>query len=474
VTHLAYGRAGLRFVSVLAISGALGCTAGVRATGGTGGTTTTTGAGGSGTGGSNLGTGGGVNVGRGGSVGTGGDVGIMGTGGTPNPDAAACNEKEIPFNPTIPSVFILVDRSGSEFNASNNGTTGTFYTLRTAVEQVIAQLDAKVRFAFGAFVGAGADPSCKVQFTQIPFALNNASTIKSTYDALSFLAPWGSKANTPMSDVIPMIKTLLVADQAAVTGAKYLMIVTDGETDFCDDSSAVCSADAVTYMIQDLYTAGFPTLVVGLPVDMSSGTGDPISGAVLQNFANAGAGQPVVTPAQNPGQTAKPSDIYYTCDNDNRNPSTNTWPKLYAAAGHTAADLTSLATYSTTGGKAPVYSPSAADTTSLVTQISAALNSIPRSCTFDVSGFQGVYTDDLSGAVVYMTDSSGKQTAVPLDTKDSNGWDMINPTAVTVKGTVRHTSSTVQLFGSYCTMLQAQTTVDIKFKFPCEVIIDIN
>ena len=48
----------------------------------------------------------------------------------------------------------------------------------------------------------------------VPFALNNAAAITTEYDMLGPLQPYGSKANTPMSDVIPMVKSLLQADEA--------------------------------------------------------------------------------------------------------------------------------------------------------------------------------------------------------------------------------------------------------------------
>ena len=87
------------------------------------------------------------------------------------------------------------------------------------------------------------------------------------------------------------------------------------------------------YKIQDLYASGFGTLVIGLPPDASSGTSDPIASTVLQDFANAGAGQAVVVPQPNAGQTIAPSDVYDQCSSAGYNPSTNTWMSVYTSAG---------------------------------------------------------------------------------------------------------------------------------------------
>src|SRR5262249_3934234 len=152
-----------------------------------------------GTGGSSSGTGtGGQTV----VFGTGGkmDVGL-GTGGA-NPDAAACQQMEIPFQQTNPTVYLLVDRSGSMFHCLS-GNTGnvicddphnTSWThLKNAIEQVLPTLASQVRFGFTTVWGTdpsgsgGMCPSLTGMLTDnVPPALNNAAMIKSKYDSLAF------------------------------------------------------------------------------------------------------------------------------------------------------------------------------------------------------------------------------------------------------------------------------------------------
>ena len=445
MNHLAYtgrGRATLLVAGSAAALwlGAFGCTAGVKmSVAGTGGSGATVGQGGSGaTGGS--GTGGRVIVT--GSGGGGGDVVVTGDAGPS--DAAGCQTSDVMFSPTIPTVFILVDRSGSEFDSGcPNVMTGTYFTLRTAVETVVSQLQMQVRFGLGVFVGDHTTGTCALDWDTVPIALNNSTAINTEYNSLGQVgvASEGScKADTPAVEAIPMVKTILQGDTAA-SGPKYVLFATDGQTDFCDDGDPDCPADAITYQVQDLYAAGYGTLVLGLPTDIGGGTA--FNSAVLQNLANAGVGQGTALPTQN-GTTTQ-MQLYYACNGNGTAAGSDSWTGLYTAAGHTAAQLTSIATYST-AGTAQVFAPSGTDTQSLITQLSAAINSIPRSCTFDLSTFQ-IDTTKLNEAQVDLVDTSGNKTVVPLDSSETNGWYMTNITTNS-QGTM--TSTTLQLFGPAC------------------------
>lgn len=443
MNHLVYHRSGHPSILVACSTAALfccvfGCTAGVRmSVAGSGGSGNTIGQGGSG-----------------GSVGTGGRVSVTGSGGGGNiaikedagfnPDAMACQTKNVVFAPTLPTVFVLVDQSGSGFT---NATTGTFFTIRTAVLQVINSLQGSVRFGMGAFTGnQGVSPiMCPIWNTVAP-ALNNYNAINTVYSALG--QPQ-FKAETPAVQVIPLVQQTLAAD--TTNGPKFILFATDSETDFCDDGDADCPADAVTYELQTLYkgTPSIGTLVIGLPTMLNN-----IATAVLQNFANAGAGQPVVLPTGN--GTTTTMQLYYACNGQGTNAGSDSWPSLYAAAGHAAADLTSIATYSAVAGTTPVYTPSGSDTQSLITQISAALNTIPPSCTFDLPTFK-IDLTKLNEAGVLING-----TLIVLDPTNTNGWDMVSPTEL-------------QLFGSACDTLQTpHATESITFDFPCDIVIDIN
>jgi hypothetical protein len=349
-------------------SSGTGGSAGAAAGGGSGGVGGSAGAGQAGFSGSGGASGAGGIAGATGLAGAGGSTGVagsMGTGGSNGGAAggagAGCSSGGAQ-NGNIPTVLILVDRSGVEFDSA---TTGTFFTLRTAVEQVVMQLQGQVRFGLASFVGDHSSGSCELNYESVPIALNNYAAIQTAYDSWGPLLPYGTKADTPAVEAIPMVKATLQAD--AGNGQKYMLFVTDSETDFCDDGNTLCPADAVTYQIQDMYAAtpSIGTLVIGLPTSL-----DSLAPTVLQNFANAGTGQAVVVPMG--AGAAIPSDVYYQC-NGLTDGGSYSWSNLYTAAGHGALQPTSIATYSATGGTATVYAPDTTSETDLENQILMAI-----------------------------------------------------------------------------------------------------
>jgi len=425
----------------VALLGAFGCKAGVSASlAGSGGSGDTTGQGASG---GSKGTGG-VIVSSG-DGGGGGDIVVTGAGGMISPDGG-CMADQLTHTPTLPTVFILVDLSGSEFDPSPTGGT-TFANLRPAVEQVVMQLQGRVRFGIGSFVGDHSSGSCKLDYQQVAPALNNYPAIKAAYDGWGPLQPPGAKADTPMAATIPMVEATLQADTDQ--GPKYVMLVTDSETDFCDDGNALCPADAVTYLVQSMYaqTPSIGTLVIGLPSNLTA-----ISRSVLQNLANAGVGQPVAIPAGSGAATM--TDFWYQCNGAMTTGSA--WQGLFTAAGRTG--MTSLSTYSPAPGTAMAFTPADTSTASLLTQIQTAINTIPPSCVLDLASLAHPIKVDrtkLSEGGVFLNGAP-----VPLDPNNMNGWDMISDTEL-------------ELFGSACTTYQA-ATASLNLEFPCDIIIIVD
>ena len=370
---------------------------------------------------------------------TSGSGGDMSTAGDAAVTDAACQMATVKFTPKIPTVFVLVDRSGSEFT---DATTGTYFTLQAAVLQVIKQLQGTVRFGFGDFVGDHGGSTCKTVFNSVPIALNNYDPISKQYMMDGPLLPFGTKAETPASDVLPMVKTLLTADSG--DGGKYVLFVTDSQTDFCDDGGPVCPADAVTYRIQDMYAAGIGTMVIGLPTAQSS-----IASMVLQNLANAGAGQTVALPSGVGANTS--ADIASQCT------SVAAWKAIATAAG--TATGTSLSTYGTPAGTAPVFTPTSTSQAALADKIAAAVNGV-KSCTFDLGnvGGQAIKVDlnQLASAHVCLSTSCPDTSEVPQDA--TNGWSMSSATELILNGTA-------------CDKWRMPSNNDISFDFPCKSII---
>jgi len=223
-----------------------------------------------------------------------------------------------------------------------------------------------------------------------------------------------------------------------------VLFVTDSETDFCDDGSAVCPADAVTYGIQDMYTAGIGTLVIGLPTATSN-----IAAGVLQGFANAGTGQTVALPPA--GGVAAPGDIANQCSG------APAWKSFWTTAGRTGS--TSIATYGSPGGTAPVFTPASTSQQALADQITAAVSGV-KSCSFDLGNINGqsikVDLNQLASAHVCLGKTCPDTTELPQD--GTNGWSMSSTTQLLLNGTA-------------CATWRMPNNDDISFDFPCKSIV---
>jgi hypothetical protein len=350
------------------------------------------------------------------------------------------------FEPKIPTVYILVDRSGTEFTGD---TTGIFFSLRSAVLATIQPLDMEVRFGLGVFTGDRGN-KCPTS-DEVPTALDNYDKIAATYNMLG--RPQ-YKAETPAAQMIlSTVKPALMKDTG--TGDKYMLFVTDGETDYCDDGDPVCAYDSVTYAVQNLKAAGFGTLIVGLPSPQSQ-----YAAQALQAWANAGAGLPPSLPVQS-GQTLPAAQIRNNCYSGRPG-----YKAIWDMAGRAANEATATyANTSTDGGagdagvvtmNAPVYAPGSTDQTALAKAIGAAIAGV-KSCSFDLGDINGqsikVDLTQLSSAHIKI---EGQE--VPLDTGSGNGWKMNGPT-------------TLELTGTGCALWRMPSKTHIDFGFPCSTII---
>jgi len=371
-------------------------------------------------------------------------------------EVAICKQVEYMFEPKIPTVTLLVDRSGSMFHCLSGNTgdavcadlTNTAWAkLRTAIESVMTQLDAQVRFGFMTVWGTnpasnGMCPSIKGMATDaVPPALNNAAAITKVYDGLA-PAPnsteTGKKFESPASESIAVATKQLMDD--TTVGDKYIIFLTDGQPDYCDDSNSLCAPDSVIFRLQTAYTAGIKTVVFGVQTALFD-----LAPGVLQAFANAGAGEPTLAPVRT-GGTA--NDLWDQCNG------LAPWADDLTASGKPKERGTTLGTYSTAMGPTKPYMPSAANQTELVNQLSSALSGV-KSCTFDLKEKDGnplkVDRTMLTGAHVKIMG-----TEVPLD--ETNGWRM-------------NTESQLELTGKSCDTWRAPESKTVDFMFPCEAFI---
>jgi von Willebrand factor type A domain len=424
LSNLSKRRASAALALGVALAGAVACSAGKASTGSHSDP--------------GLGTGG---NGSGNSPGTGNGPGTAATGnidtnpsnGGASPDGG-CQHVEVNFVPKIPSIFVLVDRSGSMFDSM------AWEPLKAGVLSVVQQLQGQVRFGFSAFSGQAAPGMCPIFAATAP-ALNNYDAISAAYAPLGKLD--NPKGETPVGLALPLVEASL--EGPGNDGDKYILFVTDGEPDFCDDGLSACPIDSTISHLQMLKAKGITTIVFGLKSTLSD-----ISDATLQGFANAGAGQPVTVPFIN----KQPATAVQVCDSCGP---VAGWVADWKTTGKTqdcrsaaATPATqTLGTYSAADGTAAVYRPNASDQAALAQQIASVVQGL-KSCTFDLSEVS-VNVDRLSEASVAIQGQT-----IPLS--DTDGWRMNSPTQLA-------------LVGSACTTWNLPDNTKIDFNFPCDIII---
>jgi uncharacterized protein YegL len=251
-----------------------------------------------------------------------------------------CNQVQIDFAPKVPSVFILVDRSSSMFERS------LWEPLKKGVLAVIDRLDSEMRFGFSSYTGERAG-TCPELSMIVPIAMDNYSAIERAYNEIK--APM-FKGETPTSRALTeIVETQLTesTDQldTFMRGAnpKYIVLVTDGEPDFCDDPNVTCSRDHVVAAVQQAHAQGIGTFVFSIGGDVDRNH--------LGDVANAGVGQPVED---------RQMAVMYQC------------PERQG-------------TYSATSGNAPFFEPDVNDQKALVDALTGAIAGV-RSCVFDLQG----------------------------------------------------------------------------------------
>lgn len=366
-------------------------------------------------------------------------------------EAPGCQQAEREFAPKIPTVFMLVDRSATMFDAiPGTNNVSAWSALRVGALEVMRELEGSVRFGFGAFAGRGPTDQCALELTTVPAAIANFGAIAGMYQPLEKPAP--EIKETPTSVVLPKIADQLRADP--FEGDKYILFVTDGEPDYCDDGNARCPPDSVVSVLQKLASpvddAGQPQVPIQTLIFGITSPGANVRASVLQAFANAGAGLPVAPLVLNENEVYDPLRVYNECRG------VPGWLADFTAAGKGVGET--IATYAadpTLGGAAPVYRPDPTDQAALTEQIRTALAGV-KSCTFDLAE-DGVEVDLMRADLGERAHVIVNGTAVPLDS--TNGWHML-------------TETTVQLEGSACSDWRNPTIeTSISFDFPCEIFV---
>ena len=287
-----------------------------------------------------------------GSGGGGGDVVVTGSGGMISADGG-CMMDQLTYTPTTPTVFILVDRSGSEFaNGCPNVTTGPYFTLKSAVESVVSELQAQFRFGLGVFVGDHATGTCTLDWDTVPIALNN-----STRDQAPSTTRWARsrwrRAGTARPTRPPSRPSRWSSRSCRPTRRS-----SPGRSSCCSSPTGrPTSATTATRSVRRTPSPGRSRTSTtpaserwswAIPFD----TGRPSLAFNAERVAEPRQRRcRTGGRARRRGSAARLAmQVYYAVQRAGTATGADSWTSLYTAAGHAASDITTIATYGTTGG----------------------------------------------------------------------------------------------------------------------------
>jgi hypothetical protein len=329
-------------------------------------------------------------------------------------DRVGCSQLAISFEARTPTALIVVDRSSSQWD---NYPNNTWEPMKAGILDVVREVQADIRVGMVTYTGknGGACPDLYPAMDQVTFDKNNYSVVEANINAVG--KP-DYKGETPTAVTLQQALPVLLADPSP--GDKVMLLVTDGDPDFCNDPDRICAMDAVIGAVQEAYRQGVSTTVFGLKRP-------ELSEQHLRDVANAGTGQPVALPQ---GVNSE-ADLRNRC----RSNPAGTLPGTYAAVG----------------GNAPYFQPNGTDTAALGEALDAVIYGI-RSCVFDLAGAAEVNADQAAAARIVIDGGA------PLVYGDPNGWQLPSPTRV-------------ELLGSACQQLKNPATGGIDFDFPCESLI---
>ena len=213
------------------------------------------------------------------------DAGPLADGAGATSDAApadVCSSLSVHFTPVVPTVMLVVDRSGS-MRADYGGPSrwdALYSTLMDPTNGIVRRLADEVRFGLLLYSGHDSDPDgpCPTLYDVAP-AQANVSAIDAVYGGI---APGeGTPTGAAVRAATPMI------DAVTEPGPKLFILATDGLPDTCgapsEDSSAQARG-AVLSAVGAAHDKAITTYVIGVGPDISS--------EHLQEVANAGRGMP--------------------------------------------------------------------------------------------------------------------------------------------------------------------------------------
>jgi hypothetical protein len=198
-----------------------------------------------------------------------GDNGGGGGGATVD---ANCPSVNFMATQVIPSIQLLIDRSGSMGTNLQNTNTSRYQAMRDALvgaNGVVGQLQAKVHFGASLY---SSDSPCPKLYNTGARTLNNFQQVKTLIESQS------PNGNTPTPGAIDQTVALFAANPPPMGSPPIIVLATDGLPNSCNGNDS--QPESIT-AAKNAYTAGIRTFVLGI-----AGVND----GFLQAMANAGQG----------------------------------------------------------------------------------------------------------------------------------------------------------------------------------------
>lgn len=188
-----------------------------------------------------------------------------------------CAEIDVSVEPTIPTVVLLVDQSGSMDNdfAGQPRWDAVYATLMDPDAGVVKPLESSVRFGLALYSSVdGFEGGECPMLTEVEPALNNHMAIDAIYE------PADPIDETPTGESLAAVANALAASPD--DGPKVIVLATDGEPDTCAEPNPQNGQEEALAAAQAAHAAGVETYVISV--------GDDVSQDHLQEMANAGVG----------------------------------------------------------------------------------------------------------------------------------------------------------------------------------------
>jgi hypothetical protein len=197
-------------------------------------------------------------------------------GGGPDED---CPSVRVELVDTVPSVMLLVDRSGTmDADFANTSRWWAVYdTLFDETAGVVKRLEQEVRFGMALYTAYNG--VCPI-IEQMAPAMGNYQQLRGLYEL------YEPVDETPTAVSIDAMVTTLNGIQE--TGPKIIVVATDGEPDTCavpDPDGLPEARSAAVGAAQRAHEAGIDLYIISV--------GDQIAQSHLQDMANAGVGKSV-------------------------------------------------------------------------------------------------------------------------------------------------------------------------------------